>query len=121
MPQTGSSSSLESSPSVRKWEEVPKEKVEAWRTAQIKIKVSVEPKLMNDFISLPKSIEVDLSDILKSKVRSWVLGSYFHNAFHYNNEGPKKPGDLNFLIDCKYCLTSNTMNTSISTVVALVK
>ena len=61
---------MESTLSVKRWKEVPNKKVEAQRTKDGKGKVGVETKPLNDYISMPKSIEVDLIDSLKSKVRN---------------------------------------------------
>nr|KAJ0201374.1 hypothetical protein LSAT_V11C600317840 [Lactuca sativa] len=113
-----SSFSKESNPSIQKRKVVPKSKVEEKQTVDGKGKVSIDSKQLNDFILIPKSMEVDLIDSLKSKVRNWVLGSSFHNVFQSNHQGPKKPWGLNFFIDCRFYVTRNTMNIGISRVVA---
>lgn len=86
---SGSSSSRESNPLVRKWKAVPITKVEEKQTIDRKGKVSINSKPMNDFIAISKSMEDNLIDFLKSKVRNSVLGSSFHNAFQSNHQGPK--------------------------------
>lgn len=57
--QNGSSSSLESNPSVKRRKEIPKKKVDSKRTVCGKGKVIVELKPLNDYILMPNSVEVD--------------------------------------------------------------
>ena len=63
-----SSSSQKLNPSVKRWKEIPKTKVEGHRIVDGKRKVNVEPITLNDYILMPKSIKISLIDSLKSKV-----------------------------------------------------
>ena len=54
-------------------------------------KVSGNPKLSKNYVSISLIDDVDLIDTFKNNVRNWALGSKFHSLFQTNNQGPKQP------------------------------
>lgn len=86
---SGSTSSRKSTPTVRKWKEIQKKKIDVSKKQVEKEKIKVEPSPLHDYIAMPKVDEVDSTDNLKSKVCNWVLGSSLHNMFQTNVQGPK--------------------------------
>ena len=80
----GSSSSHGLNVPVQTWKPV----VEVKQVAKAEVKIKENPKLLNNFISISRSDDVDLNQSVKEKVKTWVLNS--KNLFNTTNEGPNK-------------------------------
>ena len=52
------------------------------------MKVNGNPKLLNNYISISRSDDVDLMDSVSDKVKTWFLNS--KNLFKTTNVGPNK-------------------------------
>ena len=53
-----------------------------------KIAINGNPKLLNDYILISRSDDVDIMDSVTNKVKTWFLNS--KNLFHSTNDGPNK-------------------------------
>ena len=81
---TGSSSSHDSQVPVQKWKPVMK----VANVVKDEMKVNGNPKLLNNYISISRSDDVDIMDSVTDKVKTWFLNS--KNLFKTTNEGPNK-------------------------------
>jgi len=81
---TTSSTSHNSQVPVQKWKPV----IKSANVVKDKITINGNPKLLNEYISISRSDDVDIMDSVTNKVKTWFLNS--KNLFHSTNDGPNK-------------------------------
>ena len=81
---TASSTSHNSQVPVQKWKPV----IKNANVVKDKITINGNPKLLNEYISISRSDDVDIMDFVTNKVKTWFLNS--NNLFHSTNDGPNK-------------------------------